>query len=103
MKHNTLNNQQNLIDSDETIQIPPELITGYILLRSPTDRFKFNVYATDSDGYLLFCAASDLTFEKASAMVEVVNQEHFPIVPSPTELVEVEIANEKRIFNAKKG
>lgn len=103
MKYNTLNHQQNLTDSNETIQIPPELIAGYIIQRSPTDKFKFNVYATDFEGDLLFCAASDLTFEKASAMVEVVNQEYFPVVPSPTELVEVEIANQKRIFNAKKG
>lgn len=88
---------------NETEGISPELITGYIIQRSPTDKFKYNIYAVDSDGDLLFCAASDLTFEKASAMVEVVNQEYYPVVPSPTELVEVEIANEKRIFNAKKG
>ena len=88
---------------NETEVISPELITGYIIQRSPTDKFKYNIYAVDSDGDLLFCAASDLTFEKASAMVEVVNQEYYPVVPSPTELVEVEIANEKRIFNAKKG
>ena len=83
----------------ETIQIPPELIAGYILLRSPTDKFKFNVMAVDSDGDLLFCAASDLTFEKASAMVEVVNQEHFPVVPSPTEVVFVEIGGESKVYN----
>ena len=77
MKHNTLDRQQNLTDSDETIQIPPELIAGHIIQRSPTDKFKYNIYAVDSDGDLLFCAASDLPFEKASAMVEVVNQEHY--------------------------
>ena len=102
MKHNTLNNQQNLTDSDETIQIPPEIIAGYILLRSPTDKFKFNVIAVDNEGDLLFCADSDLTFEKASAMVEVVNQEHFPVVPSPTELVTIQMENEQRIFKVVK-
>ena len=99
MKHNTLNNQQNLTDSDETIQIPPEIIAGYIIHRSPTDKFKYNIYAVDSDGDLLFCAASDLTFEKASDMVEVVNQEHFPVVPSPTEAVFVEIGGESKVYN----
>ena len=99
MKYDILNRQQDFADSNETIQIPPELIAGYIIQRSPTDKFKFNVYATDSDGDLLFCAASDLTFEKASAMVEVVNQEHYPVVPSPTEAVFVEIGGESKVYN----
>lgn len=99
MKHNTLDRQQNLADSDETIQIPPELIAGYIIQRSPMDKFKFNVYATDSDGDLLFCADSDLTFEKASAMVEVVNQEYYPVVPTPTEAVFIEIGGESKVYN----
>lgn len=102
MKYSTLNRQKNLADSNETEVIPPELITGYIIQRSPTDKFKFNIYATDSDGDLLFCAASDLTFEKASAMVEVVNKEYYPYVPSPTELVSIELAGQQRIFEVKK-
>lgn len=89
MKHNT----------NETEVIPPELIAGYVLLRSPTDRNLFNIYATDSEGELLFCAASDLTFEKASAMVEVVNREHFPVVESPTETVFVEIGGISKVYN----
>ena len=99
MKYNTPYHQQDFADSDETIQIPPELISGYIVRRSPTDKFKFNIYATDSDGGLLFCAASDLTFEKASAMVEVVNQEYYPVVPSPTEAIFVEIGGESKVYN----
>lgn len=99
MKYNTLNHQQDFADSNETEVIPPELIAGYIIQRSPTDKFKFNIYATDSDGDLLFCVASDLTFEKASAMVEVVNREHFPVVPSPTEAVFVEIGGESKVYN----
>lgn len=83
----------------ETIQIPPELIAGYILLRSPMDKFKFNVYGVDSEGDLLFCAASDLTFEKASAMVEVVNQEYYPVAPTPTESVFIEIGGESKVYN----
>lgn len=86
-------------DINETIQIPPELIAGYIIQRSPTDKFKFNVLAVDNEGDLLFCVASDLPFEKASAMVEVVNQEHYPVVPSPTEAVFVEIGGESKVYN----
>ena len=86
-------------DINETIQIPPELIAGYIIQRSPTDKFKFNVMAVSTEDELLFCAASDLTFEKASAMVEVVNQEHFPVVPSPTEVAFVQIGGESKVYN----
>ena len=99
MKYDILNRQQDFADSNETIQIPPELIAGYIIQRSPTDKFKFNVLAVDNEGDLLFCVASDLPFEKASAMVEVVNQEHFPAVPSPTEAVFVEIGGESKVYN----
>ena len=84
---------------NETIQIPPELIAGYIIQRSPTDRNLFNIYATDSEGELLFCAASDLTFEKASAMVEAINKEFYPVVESPTETVFVEIGGESKVYN----
>ena len=84
---------------DETEVIPSELVAGYIIQRSPTDKFKFNIYATDFEGDLLFCEASDLTFEKASAMVEVVNQEYYPVVPSPTEAVFIEIGGESKVYN----
>ena len=84
---------------NETIQIPPEMIAGYVIRRSPTDKFKYNIYAVDSDGDLLFCVASDLPFEKASAMVEVVNQEHFPVVHSPTEVAFVQIGGESKVYN----
>ena len=99
MKFNSLNRQQNFADSNETEVIPSELIAGYIIQRSPTDKFKYNIYAVDSDGYILFCEASDLTFEKASAMVEVVNQEYYPAVPTPTEAVFIEIGGESKVYN----
>lgn len=86
-------------NSNETEVIPPELIAGYIIQRSPTDKFKFNIIAVSAEDEFLFCAASDLTFEKASAMVEVVNREHFPVVPSPTEAVFVEIGGESKVYN----
>lgn len=84
-------------------KIPPEQISGYIFMRSPTSHFKFNCYAVDSDGDLLFCLASDLDFEKASSWVDALNREYYPEVLTPTELVEIELAGQKRIFNVKKG
>ena len=85
--------------ANDTIELDPSLIAGYILLRSPTDKFKFNVYATDIDNDLLFCAASDLDFEKASAWVEAINKEFYPVVPSPTEVAFVEVGGESKVYN----
>ena len=85
--------------ANDTIELDPSLIAGYILLRSPTDRFKFNCHAVDRDNDLLFCAASDLDFEKASAWVEAINKEFYPVVPSPTEVAFVEIGGESKVYN----
>ena len=87
------------MNNEETINIDPAQIAGYILLRSPTDKFKFNVYATDRGNELLFCVASDLDFEKASAWVEAINKEFQPVVESPTETVFVEIGGEPKVYN----
>ena len=84
------------MNNEETIQINP---AGYILLRSPTDKFKFNCYAVDKEDELLFCAASDLDFEKASAWVEAINKEFYPAVPTPTEVAFVEIGGESKVYN----
>jgi len=72
-------------NEETSLQINPEDIAGYIIQRSPTSNFLFNAYAVSQDDELLFCAASDLSFEKATALVEAINQEHYPYVPSPTE------------------
>ena len=84
---------------EDEIQVDPSLIAGYILLRSPTDKFKFNVYATDRDNDLLFCAASDLDFEKASAWVEAINKEFYPAVPTPTEATFIEVGGIYKVYN----
>lgn len=97
-----LNYKEEPIMNAETINIDPSLIAGYILLRSPTDKFKFNCYAVDKEGELLFCAASDLDFDKASAWLEAINKEFYPVVPTETELVEIQLAEEKRIFKVAK-
>ena len=97
-----LNYKEEPIMNAETININPSLISGYVLLRSPTDKFKFNVYATDKEDELLFCAASDLDFDKASAWVEAINKEFYPVMPTETEIVEIQLAEEKRIFKVAK-
>ena len=84
---------------EDEIQVYPSLIAGYILLRSPTDRLKFNGYAVDKEGELLFCAASDLDFDKASALIEAINKEFYPVLESPTETVFVEIGGESKVYN----
>lgn len=90
------------MNNEETINIDPAQIAGYILLRSPTDKFKFNCYAVDKEGELLFCVAFDLDFDKASAWIEAINKEFYPVVPSPTELVTIQMDNEQRIFKVVK-
>ena len=102
MKYTANASRPNPSDTLDTVELDPSLIAGYILLRSPTDKFKFNCYAVDKEDELLFCAASDLDFEKASAWVEAINKEFYPVVPSPTELVTIQVENEQRIFSAAK-
>ena len=84
---------------NETIQIPPEQIAGYIFMRSPSSHFKFDVFATDSSGDLLFCLASDLDFEKASSWVDALNREYYPVVQSPTETAFVEVGGIEKVYN----
>ena len=90
------------MQNEDIQQIHPDEIAGYIIQRSPASHFKFSVFAVDSDGNYLFCAASDLDFEKATSLVDAVNKEYFPVVPSPTELVTIQLENEQRIFSAAK-
>ena len=92
----------NAMQNEDIQQINPDEIAGYIIQRSPASHFKFSVFAVNSDGDYLFCAASDLDFEKATSLVDAVNKEYFPVVPSPTELVTIQLENEQRIFSAAK-
>ena len=92
----------NAMQNEDIQQINPDEIAGYVIQRSPASHFKFSVFAVDSDGDYLFCAASDLEFEKATALVDAVNKEYFPVVPSPTELVTIQLENEQRIFSVAK-
>ena len=89
----------NAVQNEDIQQINPDEIAGYLIKRSPTSHFKFNAYAVNSDGDSLFCAASDLDFEKATSLVDAVNKEYFPVVPSPTEVIFVEIGGESKVYN----
>ena len=92
----------NAVQNEDIQQIHPDEIAGYVIQRSPASHFKFSVFAVDSDGDYLFCAASDLDFEKATSLVDAVNKEYFPVLPTETELVEIQLAEEKRIFKVAK-
>ena len=85
--------------NEDIQQINPDEIAGYIIQRSPASHFKFSVFAVDSDGDYLFCAASDLEFEKATALVDAVNKEYFPVVPSPTEATFIEVGGIYKVYN----
>ena len=87
------------MQNEDIQQIHPDEIAGYIVQRSPASHFKFNAYAVNSNGDYLFCAASDLEFEKATALVDAVNKEYFPVVPTPTEVAFVEIGGESKVYN----
>lgn len=85
---------------DEKIEyVQEDDVVGYAIQRSFTDKNLFDVFAVDSNGDFLFCADANLSFEKASALVDAVNQEHFPYVPTPTETVFVKIGGTEKVYN----
>lgn len=88
--------------NNETIQVVPEQIAGYVIQRSPTNKGFFNVFAVDDNYEPLFCVESGLSREEAQQKAHAVNKEYFPVVPTETELVEIPLAEEKRIFKALK-
>ena len=90
------------MNNEETINIDPAQIAGYIIQRSPASNFLFDVFAVNQEGELLVCVESDLSLEEAQQKVDAVNKEYFPVVPTETELVEIQLAEEKRIFKVAK-
>ena len=87
------------MNNEDIQQINPDEIAGYVIQRSLASHFKFSVFAVNSDGDYLFCAESDLDFEKATSLVDAVNKEYFPVVPSPTEVAFVEVGGESKVYN----
>ena len=92
----------NAMQNEDIQQINPDEIAGYIIQRSPASNFLFDVFAVNQEGELLVCVESDLSLEEAQQKVDAVNKEYFPIVPTETELVEIQLAEEKRIFKVAK-
>ena len=92
----------NAVQNEDIQQIHPDEIAGYVIQRSPASNFLFDVFAVNHKGELLVCVESDLSLEEAQQKVDAVNKEYFPVVPSPTELVTIQLENEQRIFSAAK-
>lgn len=61
--------------SNEELKIIQDEIVGYRLMRSTADKNLFNIFVVDSKDDLLACAAVDLTFEQASAIVVELNKQ----------------------------
>lgn len=92
----------DVMQNEDIQQIHPDEIAGYLIKRSPTNKALFNVFAVDDNYEPLFCVESDLSLEEAQQKVDAVNKEYFPVVPTETELVEIQLAEEKRIFKVAK-
>ena len=92
----------NAVQNEDIQQIHPDEIAGYLIKRSPANKALFSVFAVDWLYEPLFCVESDLSLEEAQQKVDAVNKEYFPVVPTETELVEIQLAEEKRIFSAAK-
>ncbi len=83
--------------------IPAEAVKGYRIVRSFFNNTKFCINAVDYKGNILVCVANELDFEQASALVETLNAPHEIEVLhelQETELVEVKVQKEDRIFTA---
>ena len=92
----------NAVQNEDIQQINPDEIAGYVIQRSPASNFLFDVFAVNQEGELLVCVESDLSLEEAQQKVDAVNKEYFPVVPSPTELITIQLENEQRIFSEAK-
>ena len=90
------------MQNEDIQQINPDEIAGYLIKRSPTNKALFNVFAVDDNYEPLFCVECDLSLEEAQQKVDAVNKEYFPVLPTETELVEIQLAKEKRIFKVAK-
>ena len=87
---------------EETTEINPADIAGYHLVRSFFNNKLFNVFAVNDKDELLVCMKADMDFEEASYLVETMNAPYECMIPPETELVEVQVKNEPRIFKAVK-
>ena len=80
-----------------------EDVAGYRIIRSFFNKTLFNVHAVNVKGDLLVCVSADIDFDTASALVETLNAPHEVEILhdlQETELVEVQVQKEGRIFTA---
>ena len=87
---------------EETTEINPADITGYRLVRSFFNNKLFNIFLVNAKDERLVCMKSGMDFEEASYLVETMNAPYQCMIPSETELVEVQVKSEPRIFKAVK-
>ena len=89
----------NAIQNEDIQQIHPDEIAGYVIQRSPASHFLFDVYMVNQKGELLVCVDNDLSFEEATAKVDIVNTKYFPVIPTPTEIAFIEVGGESKVYN----
>ncbi|MCZ2397882.1 MAG: hypothetical protein LC100_15240 [Chitinophagales bacterium] len=95
--------QKELVHNlEETTEINSTDIAGYRLVRSFFNNKFFNVFAVNDKDELLVCMKSDMDFEEASYLAETMNAPYECMIPPETELVEVQVKNEPRIFKVVK-
>lgn len=92
-------NAQQFTDEQNEVKINPEDIAGYTIQRSPTSNMLYNVYSVDKEGEWLFCAASDLSAEKAMGLVDALNEKYYPYVMTPTEATFIEVGGVDKVYN----
>ena len=94
------------LQNHELDSIRVEDVAGYRIIRSFFNKTLFNVHAVNAKGDLLVCVSADMDFDTASALVETLNAPHeLELLHElqETELVEVKVKAEDRIFTAKKA
>ena len=87
------------MNNEDTQQINPDKITGYIIQRSLDSNFLFDVFAVNSECERIVCVESNISLENAQNKVNAINQEYYPILPTPTEMVSIELRGESKICN----
>ena len=87
-------NQEN-----ESIYVNPDSIAGYAIRRNLSSNLLYDVFAVDSEGEILFCAYAGIGYYEASNWVDSMNTEYFPVVPTPTEAVFIEIGGVEKVYN----
>lgn len=78
-------------------------VAGFRMTRNFFNRNLFSVHAVDKNGELLVCMAPDLSFDDASALVEVLNRPYDEMIQKETELIKVQVNGQPRIFTAVKN